>query len=236
MRPSIIFDFDGTLAIGHGPVLAYARFVADAAGPQFVERVESELANYDAGATEYRDGYNIVASLAEADGVEDKTMAAAYTRSREELGTARAPVRSMPRLDNFLATVGQYARLVLATNAPQEGVGRVLENWGVHNSFDELHFRVGKPAGLSAIVEAELADGPVLAVGDIVEYDLAPALGLGADTALVGATAATSTAHVTMRGASLEHLESDIHTWAVQAAAHTTSAVPTSSERSSHHA
>ena len=236
MRPSIIFDFDGTLAIGHGPVLAYARFVADAAGPQFVERVESELANYDDGATEYRDGYNIVASLAEADGVEDKTMAAAYIRSREELGTRSAPVRSMPGLDDFLSRVGQYARLVLATNAPQEGVGRVLENWGVQDSFDELHFRVGKPAGLKAIVEVELAEGPVLAVGDIVEYDLAPALALGADTALVGATAATSTAQVTMRDASLENLVSAIHTWAVQAAAPASSALPTTSERSSHHA
>ncbi|MDN6499637.1 MAG: hypothetical protein L0K44_07820, partial [Yaniella sp.] len=89
---------------------------------------------------------------------------------------------------------------------------------------------VGKPAGLFNIVESALDRGPVLAIGDIAEYDLAPALQLGADTALVGATAMTSTAPVTMRGASLEHLASDIQTWAAQAANHSDT-VSTFSER-----
>lgn len=230
MTPSIIFDFDGTLAIGHGPVLAYARLLAPAAAPGFLQRVEAELVRYDNGATDFRDGYNIVASLGAADGVPEATMAAAYTSSRAQLGTAQAPVESMPELKALLSALGQYAHLVLATNAPGEGVDRVLANWNVQDRFDEQHFNVGKPAGLHNIVESALDRGPVLAIGDIAEYDLAPALQLGADTALVGATATTSTAPVTMRGASLEHLASDIQTWAAQAANHSDT-VSTFSER-----
>ncbi|MDN5732176.1 MAG: HAD family hydrolase [Yaniella sp.] len=230
MTPSIIFDFDGTLAIGHGPVLAYARLLAPAAAPGFLQRVEAELVRYDNGATDFRDGYNIVASLGAADGVPEAIMAAAYTNSRAQLGTAQAPVESMPELKAVLSALGQYAHLVLATNAPGEGVDRVLANWNVQDRFDEQHFNVGKPAGLYNIVESALDRGPVLAIGDIAEYDLAPALQLGADTALVGATAMTSTAPVTMRGASLEHLASDIQTWAAQAANHSDT-VSTFSER-----
>lgn len=230
MTPSIIFDFDGTLAIGHGPVLANARLLAPAAAPGFLQRVEAELVRYDNGATDFRDGYNIVASLGAADGVPEATMAAAYTNSRAQLGTAQAPVESMPELKALLSALGQYAHLVLATNAPGEGVDRVLANWNVQDRFDEQHFNVGKPAGLHNIVESALDRGPVLAIGDIAEYDLAPALQLGADTALVGATATTSTAPVTMRGASLEHLASDIQTWAAQAANHSDT-VSTFSER-----
>lgn len=231
MTPSIIFDFDGTLAIGHGPVLAYARLVAAAAGPKFVEHVDAELARYDAGTTDYRDGYNIVAALAEAQGVTAEQRAEAYTRSREQLGTDEAPVASMPGLDSFLATLSRKANLVLATNAPQQGVDRVLNSWGVEGAFDAQHFNVGKPSGLRVIVERALEHGPVLAVGDIVEYDLAPAMALGADTALVGATASTSTAKVTMRGESLETLTAAIHTWAATAVEHATTPHSLSTER-----
>lgn len=218
MIPSIIFDFDGTLAVGHGPVRAYARFAAPAAAPDFLHRVEAALADYDAGHTAYRDGYDVIASLAAEDSVPAETLSAAYASSRTELGTERAPVESMPGLDDFLAAVGRHARLVLATNAPAEGVDRVLHSWGVRERFDDVHFTVGKPAGLTPILEDALSRGPVLAVGDIVDFDLAPALALGADTALVGATAATSPAAVTLRAASLAELSSDIQSWAAAAA------------------
>lgn len=219
MTPTIIFDFDGTLAVGHGPVLAYARFVSTAAKPGYLERVDAALSDFDAGATTYRDGYDVVGSLAALDGVSPETMAAAYANSREHLATELAPVNTMPGLDDFLAALHRDARLLLATNAPEAGVDRALGEWGVRDHFDELYFTVGKPAGLSAIVERAQTHGPVLAVGDIVEFDLAPALALGADTALVGATAELSPASVTMRGTSLSDLKEDIATWAADAAA-----------------
>lgn len=232
MTPSIIFDFDGTLAIGHGPVLAYARLIAPDAAPGFLDRVQTELDKYDAGASPYRDGYDIVATLADAEGVSAESKASAYTQSRTLLGTDQAPVDAMPKLEAFLIDLGTHAHLVLATNAPEEGVDRVLDNWGVHDRFDARHYRVGKPAGLTPIIETALRDGPVLAIGDIVEYDLAPALDLGADTALVGATASiTTTTGITMRGSSLASIQTEIRRWATAAAAHSTTPQTTLSGR-----
>ncbi|WP_156316544.1 HAD family hydrolase [Leucobacter japonicus] len=221
MAPSIVFDFDGTLAVGHGPVRAYAHCVAAAAAAGYLDRVEAELARYDAGDSAFRDGYDIVGSLAVADGVTAEAAQRAYAESRELLGTASAPVDAVDGLDDMLETLGRSARLILATNAPEPGIDRVLASWGVQHRFDERHFTVGKPAGLAPLVERLLAHGPVLAIGDIAEYDLVPAITLGADTALVGATAATSTVPVTMRGASLAQLRTEIETWAALAASST---------------
>lgn len=213
---AIIFDFDGTLAIGHGPVLAYAREVAPLAGDRFIERVEAALREFDAGRSDYRDGYHIVAELAARDGVSAGTMNQAYLASRAELGTAEAPVDAPVDLMDILAELGEHAVLHVATNAPALGVEQVLESWGVREYIDHLHVEVGKPDGLYPIITQALNDGPVLAVGDIVAYDLQPAIDLGADTALVGATSAHATAAVTMRGATLTDLRNALVRWACQ--------------------
>ncbi|RQP10281.1 MAG: HAD family hydrolase [Microbacteriaceae bacterium] len=219
MTPTIVFDFDGTIAIGSGPVMAYAREVARAAADAaLLERIEVALAAFESGDTRYRDGYDVVGSLAEQAGVDAAARAAAYDASRAQLGSELAPVEPVPGLAELLDALRSHARLVLATNAPASGIEPLLERWGVRDGFDELRFAVGKPAGLDPLIREALAAGPVLAIGDIVEYDLAPAMALGASTALVGATAAHSTANVTMRALTLAELRDDIETWAATAA------------------
>lgn len=221
MLPSIVFDFDGTLALGHGPVLAYARIVSPMAAAGYLERVEAELDRFDAGESEFRDGYDVVGSLATADGVPAEILEAVYQSSRVLVGTALAPVDTVPELDAFLAGLSRSARLILATNAPEKGADRVLAAWGVRERFDEIHFTVGKPAGLAAVVTRLLQDGPVLSIGDIAAFDLVPVQSLGVDTALVGATYEISPAQVTMRGRSVDALRTDIETWAASAASST---------------
>lgn len=225
---SIVFDFDGTLAVGNGPVLAYARAVAPSANPGFVDRVKDGLNAFDAGRSGYRDGYHVVAKLAARDGVSSGTMNQAYQASREMLGTSDAPVEAPAGLAELLNSLNRHAELHVATNAPRAGVEQVLKSWEVRGYFAQVHVNVGKPAGLYPIIENSLRGGPVLAVGDIVEFDLQPAIDLGADTALVGASAATSKAPVTMRGASLTTLHDELIHWAAQPPA------PTSSPHTSH--
>lgn len=218
MSPSIIFDFDGTLALGSGPVIDYARRVAPSARDGFLARVDDELAAFRAGPSRYRDGYDIVGSLARTDGVDAVALDRAYMASRQHLGTELAPVETMPELADFLGLLATRARLLLATNAPATGIDSVLTAWGVRELFAERLYQVGKPSGLLPVVRDALAHGPVLAIGDIVELDLDPALTLGADTALVGATAAHAPAQVTMRGRELADLRDDIQTWSATAA------------------
>lgn len=224
MQPSIVFDFDGTLALGHGPVRAYAQQLAPLMEDGFIDAVESELATYDTGESTYRDGYDIVGSMAQAAGITSEQLSAAYLASRNELGTGAADVDTMPDLAGFLNGLRGNARLVFATNAPDTGIAALFERWGVTGLFDEVHFNLGKPAGLEGLVDRLIAEGPVLSIGDIAINDLIPAAARGADTALVGAMHRSAPIPVTMQAASLADLRTTIETWAAQRPAHTPAA------------
>lgn len=215
MASTIIFDFDGTVAVGNGPVLAYAREIAPHAGGDYLARVEATLTAFDGGRdSTFRDGYDVVGSLATEAGVDPEARQRAYLASRGSLASSGA--EPAPGLADLLRELPDDARVVLATNAPRAGLEEVLAAWELRDGFDEIRDSVGKPDGLTPIVREALAHGPVLSIGDIVENDLAPASALGAATALVGATAATSPADVTMRGSTLADLAPTILAWARQ--------------------
>jgi phosphoglycolate phosphatase-like HAD superfamily hydrolase len=215
---TIVLDFDGTIALGTGPIIAFAREIATRSGDAgFVERAVAAVTAFEAGDAPYRDGYDAVTQLARADGIAAELLSASYDASRGMLGTEHAEVVCPVGLRAFFDQVGARARLVLATNAPGAKIIDVLASWGVADAFEEMHFMVGKPEGLIPVLREALALGPVLAVGDIAEFDLAPALELGASAALVGATAGHSDAPVTMRGRTLADLYTEISAWVVAA-------------------
>lgn len=218
MKPTIVFDLDGTLALGDGPISAYARAIATRIGDDsFGERATVALIAHAAGETSYRDGYHAVATLAAEDGVSAEIVSAAYDESRALLGAAGATVSPPEGLSGFLHGIVEHASLVLATNAPDAGVTALLEEWAIIDLFDAMHFQVGKPAGLVPILTAALARGRVLSVGDIHEFDLAPAAELGADTALVGPAAARLEVPATMRGRTIADIYEQISGWATSA-------------------
>jgi len=219
---TIIFDFDGTIALGAGPLVAFARAVSAATEDEtFTDRAAAALAEFERGEREARDGYDVISTLAAGQGVGADVLEGAYQSSRMLLGSEHAPITPPAALAEFLTRAGSKVRILLATNAPGAGIMPVLEQWGVADRFDQTHFTVGKPAGLVPIIRAALAEGPVLSVGDIYEFDLAPAAELGAATALVGATAERSPAAVTMRGRTIADLYGDIEAWAADAASST---------------
>lgn len=214
MKPTILLDFDGTLGLGTGPTTAYAREVARrTGGADFLERALAAIDAFEEGASEYLDGYDAVAKVAVAEGISDEILSASYAASREALGSPAAPVIPPVGLNRFLHEIRGRARLVLASNAPGDGITKLLQEWGVLELFAETHFTVGKPAGLGAIVQTALELGPVLSVGDIVANDLHPAFALGADTALVGPTADKSSADITLRGRTITDIYPQIAEW-----------------------
>ena len=181
----LLFDFDGTIALGDGPVLAYAAHVAASLGdqPGFVDGIRATLAAADGASL---DGYDAVRRAAIAQGADSGLLSAAYLASRAELATAAAPITAPDGLADFLAAAAPAAERVLVTNAPAIRIGEALEALGLTGLFDRIVTSARKPGGLVAFLAALPADARVLSVGDIWHNDLAPAHARGHATALIG--------------------------------------------------
>ncbi|QYF72903.1 HAD family hydrolase [Cryobacterium sp. PAMC25264] len=222
----LVFDFDGTVSLGHGPIRSYARFIAAGlpAGlaVEFLGRFEAGLSDTPVdpdGHTRPIDGYDLVRLLAQRYDVTANARSAAYLASRRELATHAAPVTSPAGLADFLAEARPSAYLVLATNAPAIRIDEALSALGLAGAFDAVHTSVGKPAGFAPLLDNLLAVLPVGAptahltsIGDVWENDLDPAHRLGATTALVGATPPAA-ATPTYRADHLHELYPALRAW-----------------------
>ena len=223
-RRTVLFDFDGTLALGRGPLEAYAACLNEivseepggGAGSELLAHCQDAITRFDAGETVFRDAYDAIRHTALAHGVAEAQLSAAYLRSRGLLATEAAPIYGPEGLPDFLANLAEHADCVLATNAPEVGVHRALDSLGIADSISLVYCDVGKPAGLDRIIPGLLAQGPTLSVGDIWLNDLAPAERHGADTALVGV--GEPDGEPTYRGATLTDLYDDILRWATAGA------------------
>ncbi|WP_208858760.1 HAD family hydrolase [Cryobacterium zongtaii] len=198
----LVFDFDGTVSLGHGPIRSYARFIAGglptAHAVDFLGRFEDSISGTPWATTcpdgQPIDGYDLVRLLAAHYDVSASARSAAYLASRHQLATNAAPVTAPAGLADFLAEARPAAYLVLATNAPAIRIDEALAALGLTGAFDVVHTDVGKPAGFDPLLDSLLTRLPVGAnstnlasIGDVWENDLAPAYRRGATTALVGA-------------------------------------------------
>jgi FMN phosphatase YigB (HAD superfamily) len=192
----ILFDFDGTVATGAGPVLAYARAVAATlpapAGVALVAAAEAGLHGTPSlDGVLPLDGYDLVRILAARQGVSEATLESSYLRSRALLGGADAPVVAPDGLAEHLETLRGDAVVILATNAPDIRLRDALGSLGLLDSFDEVVASAGKPGALPALLDRLESRHPgttrVLSVGDVWANDLEPVHARGHATALVGA-------------------------------------------------
>lgn len=213
-RPLIIFDFDGTVALGDGPVLAYARAAAAAAAEpeRFLARVDAGLRPAATTAEQPLDAYDVIRAAAVEAGLEPDALSRAYLSSRSLLGTSEAPVEAPVGLAAVAAAL--EADCVLVTNAPAIRIVETLAALGLGGAFAQIVTDAGKPAGLDRLLdEPDVSGRRVLAVGDIWRNDLEPAHRRGHDTALVGPWADPE-ATPTFRAATLTDLLPRIEAWA----------------------
>jgi FMN phosphatase YigB (HAD superfamily) len=222
----VVFDFDGTVSLGDGPVRSYARFIAGSLpadqGRLFLASFETDLVTprSGAGATAPIDGYDLVRLLAEGYDVPASVRTSAYRSSRLELATEGAPVIAPTGLAQFLAAARPRAHLVLATNAPSIRIDEALAALGLTGAFDAVHTSTGKPAGFAPLLDDLLKTLPagtdaaagLLSIGDVWVNDLAPAHGRGASTALVGGPSPAG-ATPTFRAAHLHELYPALQEW-----------------------
>ncbi|WP_052747641.1 HAD family hydrolase [Corynebacterium otitidis] len=204
-RRILVFDFDGTVALGDGPISAYAEAIAS-------EQRQVSVAQLLTVVDGALDGYDTVARNARAAGIPQERLDAAYLRSREELGGTTAPITAPEGLAELLDQAAGYARRVLMTNAPDIHLADALAGLGLANHFDEIVTSARKPAGLRTWLRNQPADAEILAIGDIWENDLAPADELGHATVLVG-TCIPHGVHPTLTAARLPDLFPRIAAW-----------------------
>ena len=225
----LVFDFDGTVSLGHGPVRSYARAVAATLPP---DRASAFLGDFDGrlldtGASDDIapiDGYDLVRLLAATHDVPADALSSAYLASRLDLATAAAPVVAPTGLAGFLAQARTTAYLVLATNAPDIRIEEALEALGLAGAFDAVHTSVGKPAGFGPLLDDLLHRLPgsvdpshgLLSIGDVWANDLEPAHRRGASTALVGGHLPVAAAP-THRATHLHELYPAMHAWLAEA-------------------
>ena len=205
----LLFDFDGTIALGDGPVLAYAQQVANRLGDDgsLLDDVRALIATADEEAL---DGYDAVRRLAEIRGADGRLLSAAYLASREQLATPDAPIAVPDGLVDFLASVD--AERILVTNAPAIRIVDALETLGLGSLFDRIVTGAGKPAGLETLLAALPEDARVLSIGDIWHNDLAPAHARGHATALIGGFSDPE-ATPTFRAAEFSTLVPQLEAW-----------------------
>lgn len=212
--PLIIFDFDGTVALGDGPVRAYAREAARAASdPEaFLAQVESGLRPAASTAEQPLDAYDVIRIVADEAGLSADALSRAYLDSRALLGTEAAPVAAPIGLAEL--AVRLPAECILVTNAPAVRIAETLATLGLDDAFSRIVTDARKPDGLARLLDEPAVSGRrVLAVGDIWRNDLAPAHARGLDTALVGEFVDPA-ATPTFRAPTLAELLPRLETWA----------------------
>ena len=206
-----MLDFDGTVAVGDEPVLAYFRGVA---GPE----ADDVLARWVlTGGAGYRDGYALVADWAAAHEVAEEVCAAAYAASRAALHDGSASVTAPQGLADLLRRRPDDVRCVLVTNAPVAGIEPVLARLGLEGLLDEVVGDARKPDGLPVVLERLLAEASLpadrlLSVGDVWRNDLEPAAAIGAATAFVDRFG-SGEGSPAFRSRTLEDLLPDLERW-----------------------
>lgn len=215
-RPrTIVFDFDGTVALGDGPILAYARAIAQtlettAEAAFFADVTTALLRTPGHPFADASDGYELVRLVSQSLPLAPAAHNAAYLSSRELLATAAAPVTAPDGLADFLSSARKHATIVLATNAPDIRIAEALDTLDLAPYFDHIYTSVGKPAGLEAVLDEWMPAGPLLSIGDIWANDLEPAHRRGATTAFL-----SETPHplADFTGASLAELYEPLNSW-----------------------
>lgn len=184
--PVLLVDFDGTVTVGDGPVLAYLDAVlASADLPPHSNKnsdTRTAMATYlQTGWTPEQpwfDGYHAVAELT-ADLVDANTRNGAYRASRQALEEGKVEVNAAAGIAELLADLGGRCRRVLATNSPRPGISPTLARLDLTDLFDEVRCDAGKPAGMHRLLNDLIPSTPhgdpaeLLSLGDVWINDLA---------------------------------------------------------------
>jgi len=219
-RPVLLLDFDGTVCLGDGPVLAYAEEAFAQLPAALRADADRRVAAYLAhtpqdGDDEAADAYSLVLQIAGSH-IGADALSAAYLASRKRLETDDLGIHPPEGLHESLQELGPQVTRVLMTNSPELGLERALETLGVAGLLDQVVCSAAKPVALARHVGVLLGgQSPhrLLSVGDHWTNDIAVPRAMGCATAyLAPAPHPLRPADVTAR--TYAELALHIKTWA----------------------
>ncbi len=188
--PLLLLDFDGTVCLGDGPVVAYAEAAAErmpaAARAGLIYGLDRFLANHP-DSPDHKDGYAAVATLT-AGYLNTEELNSAYAQSRERIAAGGVEISAAPGLREFLAGLAGKAFRVLLTNAPRTGITESLAVLGLTDVLDGIVAEAAKPAGFHRLLPRLLKNRPaeeILSVGDVWVNDIDLPGHLGCATAFI---------------------------------------------------
>ncbi|MGP9539676.1 HAD family hydrolase [Brachybacterium sp. AOP43-C2-M15] len=208
-RPVVVFDFDGTVCLGDGPVLAYAQeafagMPADAADAA-QEAFERWMSGDRAAAPDAPDAYVALAAIARPVLGEDLHLA--YLASRERLRRDPLGIHPPEGLGALLDDLGaEGCARVLLTNSPAVGMEEALDALGVRDRFDQIVIQGRKRRLMEHHLLTVLGGQDprrLVSVGDNLVNDVSPALRIGARGLLITGAWGSSDVTGTVHGAQL---------------------------------
>lgn len=218
-KPVLLLDFDGTVSLGDGPVLAYAQeafgYLPADLRAAATDRLTAFLASDPELQGRYADGYSCVRDLA-AEFVTAQQLSAAYLASRRRLATDDLGSYAAPGIADLLATLGDSVTRVVLTNSPAIGVVESLQRFGLSDLVDEVVVGADKPHRMAEhlnVLTAGRLPATLISVGDHWANDLAVPLQHGCATGYVSKQpGADEPAHVS--GSDVAALAPEILAWA----------------------
>ncbi|UQN30943.1 HAD family hydrolase [Brachybacterium kimchii] len=225
--PVVVFDFDGTVCLGDGPVLAYAEAACARMQADDARSVRSRFEDWMAGRSSdhHADAYVALAALARP--ILGAELSEAYLDSRRRLVHDDLGVRPPEGLLDLLDELSEAGvRRALLTNSPAVGMDETLVHLGVRGRFDQIVVGAKKPSRMPEHLRAVLGDEPahhLVSIGDNWRNDVAPAVDLGAVGMLItgawGDSALPPQALAVQRGHQLSELLPALRRFAADAEA-----------------
>jgi FMN phosphatase YigB (HAD superfamily) len=223
-KPVLVLDFDGTICLGDGPVLAYGTKAFALLPPPIRELAHDQLRRYLAGDQDlvrrYPDGYSCVRGQTLGH-LSHGQLTTAYLASRLQLASDDLGTYLAAGVTELLINVGRSVTRMVLTNAPAVGVTETLERFGLSGLLDQVVVRAHKPIGMSDhldILTSGREPATLISVGDHWANDIAIPLRRGCATAFVTPQPRTDEpSHV--HGTKVADLIPAIITWARDPAA-----------------
>lgn len=219
IKPVLLLDFDGTVCLGDGPVLAYAEEAFKYLPANRRPAAQDELNGFLTGDRDllrrYSDGYGCVHDLV-VDHLGPQQLSAAFLTSRRRLATEDLGTFAAPGVRELLTSLNTAVTRVLLTNSPAVGLVESLERFGLSHLLDQVVVGARKQHRMAEHIDALTGGRPpatLISVGDHWANDLAVPLERGCVTAYISQHAwADEPAH--LHGRDLATLAPGILDWA----------------------